>query len=136
MKSVEHLCIFAAQKPKNVDFVCLWKSCFHSRRIKGLEQFSEPVKQNKQKVNVASKEPAHSLHVAVLLAQVAEHVTVVTVHISTENLDAVLRTELVDPNHQVSGATCQTHLGEKLKGRSLESGLQSKATGSRNMVFL
>lgn len=59
------------------------------------------------------------LYVVVLLSKVAEHVTVVTIHISTEDLDVVLRTKLVDPQHQVSGAACQTNLrGKKHNGES------------------
>lgn len=54
----------------------------------------------------------HSLDVVVLLSEVAEHVTVVTIDVPTEDLDVALRAELVDPDHQVSRAACQTHLRE------------------------
>lgn len=46
------------------------------------------------------------------LSEVAEHVTIVTIDVPTEDPDVALRTELVDPHHQVSGAACQTHLRE------------------------
>lgn len=55
---------------------------------------------------------SHLLDVVVLLSEVAEHVTVVTIDVPTEDLDVARRTELVDPHHQVSGAACQTHLRE------------------------
>lgn len=55
----------------------------------------------------------HLLDIVVLLSEVAEHVTIVTIDVPTEDLDVALRTELVDPHHQVSGAACQTHLREK-----------------------
>lgn len=45
-----------------------------------------------------------------LLSKVAEHVTIVTVHVPTEDFDAVLRAELVHAHHQVSGAACEAHL--------------------------
>lgn len=55
----------------------------------------------------------HSLNVVVLLPEVGEHVTIVTVDIPAEDFDVALRTELVHPHHQVSGAAGQTHLREK-----------------------
>lgn len=56
---------------------------------------------------------SHLLDVVVLLSKVAEHVTIVTIDIPTEDFDIVLRAELVDAHHQVSGAARQTHLREK-----------------------
>lgn len=49
------------------------------------------------------------------LSKVAEHVTIVTIDITTEDFDAVLRAELVDPHHQVFGTARQTHLKKKKK---------------------
>lgn len=57
--------------------------------------------------------PSHLLNIVVCLSQVAEHVTVVTVDISTEHFDVVFGAELVNAYHQVSGAACQTHLRDK-----------------------
>lgn len=57
-----------------------------------------------------------------LLSKVAEHVTIVTVHVPTEDFDVVLRAELVNTHHQVSGAASQAHLRKRQKTLSSQSG--------------
>lgn len=54
-----------------------------------------------------------SLNVVVLLSEVAEHVTIVTVDVPTEDLDAMLGAQLVHTHHQIPGAACQTHLRDE-----------------------
>lgn len=72
---------------------------------------------------------SNSLNIVVLLSKVAEHVTIVTVHVPTEDFDVVLRTELVHTHHQVSGAACQTHLRKKeRKKNNSQSWFNPKAT--------
>lgn len=56
-----------------------------------------------------------------LLSKVTEHVTIVTVHVPTEDFDVVLRAELVHTHHQVSGAARQAHLRAKRKSLSIDS---------------
>lgn len=53
-----------------------------------------------------------------LLSKVAEHVTIVTIHIPTEDFDVVLWAELVHTHHQVFGAARQAHLGTKRRRHS------------------
>ncbi len=49
-----------------------------------------------------------------LLAKVGEHVSVITTHISTEDLDVPGGTELVHSHHEVFGAPGQTNLNQTM----------------------
>ena len=50
------------------------------------------------------------LHIVVFLAEVGEHVSMVTEDIAAEHLDVPLGAELVDAHRQIPGTACQTHL--------------------------
>lgn len=54
-----------------------------------------------------------------LQAQVREHVSMVTEDISTEDFNVSGGAKLVHSDHQVSGASCQTHLGVREQIKSL-----------------
>lgn len=62
-----------------------------------------------------------------LLSKVAKHVTIVTVHVPTEDFDVVLRAELVHTHHQVFGAARQAHLRTERKTVSSWSGFSPKS---------
>ena len=54
------------------------------------------------------------LHIVVFLAEVGEHVSMVTEDISAEHLDVPLGAELVDAHRQIPGTACQTHLERRI----------------------
>lgn len=54
------------------------------------------------------------LYIVMLLAKVGEHVSMITRHISTEDLDVPGRTEFVHSHHEVFGAPGQTNLNKTI----------------------
>lgn len=54
------------------------------------------------------------LYIVMLLAKIREHVSMITIHISTEDLDVPGGTELVHSHHEVFGAPGQTNLNKTI----------------------
>lgn len=52
------------------------------------------------------------LYIVILLSEVREHVPIIAIHVSTEDLNVPGGTQLVYSNHEVSGAPGQTNLNQ------------------------
>lgn len=58
---------------------------------------------------------SHLLYIMMLLAKVGEHVSLVTIYVSTEDLDVPGGTKLIHFYHEVLGASSQANLKNKTR---------------------